>query len=146
MIFSTRTIPNKAILVILSAILLVSGSVLAQDTNRLKLVMNGLLKDTQLLTEGIFLQDFNKIKLAASNIADHPTPGKETMQKVMEHLGTEMPTFKGFDMKVHNTAVLIAKAANENDMIGVVDNYHQLVDGCLSCHNDFKKRVAKVLE
>ena len=38
------------------------------------------------------------------------------MQKVIKNLGTEMPTFKGYDLKVHNTAVEIAKAAKENDM------------------------------
>ena len=136
----------KSIALALLTLLLVPGSVFAQETNRLKVVMNGLLKDTQLLTEGIFLQDYKKIELAASNIADHPNPGKETMQKVMKNLGTEMPTFKGFDMKVHNTAVDIAKAAGDEDMTSIMSGYHQLIDGCLSCHTNYKKRVAKILE
>jgi len=140
-----KTFNAKSIALTLLIVIFAPSSVFAQETNRLKLVMNGLLKDTQLLNEGIFLEDYKKIELAAGNIADHPTPGKETMQKVMENLGTEMPTFKGYDMKVHNTAVIIAKAAKENDMKSIVSNYHQLIDGCLSCHNNYKKRVSNIL-
>jgi len=140
-----KTLKMKSITLALLAMVLAPSLAFAQDSNRLKQVMNGLLKDTQLLTEGIFLEDYKKIELAASNIADHPTPGKETMQKVMKNLGAEMPTFKGFDMKVHNTAVLIAKAANGNDMKAVVSNYHQLVDGCQSCHNQYKQKISTLL-
>lgn len=111
----------------------------------LKLVMQGLLKNSHLLTEGIFYDDFTKIEKAANHIADHPKPGMPTMKKVIGYLGKEMPKFKSFDGKVHNTAVEIAKAAKNKDMKRVMSNYHQLIDGCQSCHSQFKQRVSKQL-
>lgn len=127
-----------------------SGIAVASETDTtqekgLKSVMQGLLKDTQLLSEGIFLQDFVEIELAANNIAKHPTPGMKTMKKVMGNLGTEMAVFKGLDMKVHNIALGITKSASNQDMPGVVSGYHKLIDGCQSCHSQFKQRVSKIL-
>lgn len=111
----------------------------------LKFVMQGLLKDTQLISQGIFLQDLNKIKLAAADVANHPTPGMTTMKKVIGYLGPEMAVFKEYDMKVHHLAVEIEKAATDQNMSEVVSKYHQLVDGCLSCHGQFKQRISKIL-
>lgn len=115
------------------------------SVNKLQLVMQGLLKDSQQLTTGIFYEDFAKIEQAAKNIADHPKPGMPTMKKVIGYLGKEMPTFKGLDMKVHDTAVDIGKAAGEKNISAVITSYHQLIDGCQSCHSQFKQRVSKIL-
>jgi len=143
---------TKNLFLLLLCLTIVSmGSLSANDgkskpsENRLQLVMQGLLKDTQKLNEGIFYDDFAKIEQAAKNIADHPKPGMPTMKKVIGYLGKEMPKFKGLDTVVHNTAVTISKAANEKDMVSVVSNYHKLIDGCQSCHSQFKTRVSKVL-
>ncbi len=111
----------------------------------LKSVMQGLLKDTQALTEGIFLEDYKKIEAAAKNIANHPTPGTLTMRKVMAGLGAEMGVFKGFDMKVHDTALVIANSASEQNMSKIISGYHQMIDGCQSCHAQFKPRVSKII-
>jgi len=142
---------TKLLILILSIFSLNSGVAVAHggeqkpSTNKLKLVMQGLLKDSHLLSEGIFYDDFTKIEKAAKNIADHPNPGMPTMKKVIGYLGKEMLQFKGLDGKVHNTAVEIAKAASNKDMKSVVSNYHELIDGCQSCHSQFKQRVSKVL-
>ena len=128
-----------------------SGNLVAEEkaneshANKLQLVMQGLLKDSQQLTAGIFNENFAKIEQAAKNIADHSTPGMPTMKKVIGYLGEEMPAFKGLDMTVHNTAVDIGKAARDKNMAAVVTSYHQLIDGCQSCHSQFKKRVSKIL-
>jgi len=112
----------------------------------LKHVMRGLLNDSQQISEGIFLQRFNQIEQAALKIANHATPSIEIKQKLAKNLGPEMGVFKNYDIKVHDTATALAKAANEKDMKLVVIEYHQLVDGCQSCHGSFKKRVSKILE
>lgn len=134
-----------------SAMALVSGAAVASETNQkqvngLRLVMQGLLEDTQQITAGIFLQDFSKIELAANKIAHHPTPGMATKTKLIASLGAEMAKFKTFDTVVHDTAVVIATAAAEEDMEATMAAYHQLIDGCQACHSEFKQRVVKILE
>ena len=111
----------------------------------LKIIMNGLLDDTKLLTEGIFLEDFTKIRLAANNIANHPKPSSETLKKVKANLAEEMGLFKGFDIKVHNASLEIAKSASNKDLVSVVSTYHKMIDGCLSCHSQYKNRISSVL-
>lgn len=128
-----------------------SGNLIASEKNseispnKLQFVMRGLLKDSQQLAVGIFYEDYTKIEQAAKNIANHPKPGMPTMKKVIGYLGKEMPTFKGLDMQVHNTAVDIVKAAGEKNMSAVMTSYHQLIDECQACHSQFKERVSKVL-
>ena len=117
----------------------------ATSSNDLKVIMNGLLDDTKLLTEGIFLEDFSKIKLASNNIANHPKPSSATLNKVKSNLAEEMATFKGFDMQVHNASQEIAKLAPSKDMVKMVSLYHKIIDGCQSCHNQYKSRISNVL-
>jgi len=113
--------------------------------NKLQLVMQGLLNDSLLLNQGIFYQDFAKIEQSAKDIANHPTPGIGTMKKVKSHLGTEMVNFKGFDIMVHDTAVKINEAAVKKDIEAVKSAYHELLNGCLSCHIQYKERISKIL-
>jgi len=119
---------------------------ISAPSNDLKTIMNGLLEDTKLLTEGIFLEDFAKIELAANNIANHPKPSPETLKKVKANLVEEMGVFKGFDMEVHNAALEIAMSASNEDLTRVVSLYHQVIDGCQSCHNQYKNRISKILK
>jgi len=135
----------------LSVLGLVSGAVVAEETtdkqvNELRLIMQGLLEDTQQIAAGIFLQDFSKIALAANKIAHHPAPGMVTKTKLIASLGPKMGQFKQFDSVVHDTAIVIATAANEEDMTAAMTAYHQLIDGCQACHSEFKQRVTKILE
>lgn len=51
------------------------------STNKLKLVMQGLLKSSHFLSEEIFYEDFVKIEKTAKNIADHPNSRMPTMKK-----------------------------------------------------------------
>ncbi len=111
----------------------------------LKEIMQGLSKDTQLIAEGIFTEDFKLIKKAARNIAKHPKAPIETRVTLAKVLGAEMSQFKTFDSKVHNSAVEIGLDAEEQDITAVLLNYHLLIDGCLACHNNFKQRVITIL-
>ena len=84
-----------------SLLTLFAISVSAHDTSRknihqvtLKQVMQGLLKDSQKISEGIFLQKFEQIQLAATSIANHPAPAIEIRQKLAKTLGSEMGVFK----------------------------------------------------
>ena len=115
------------------------------DITTLKHVMQGLLKDTQELTQGIFLEDFQQIEQAAKRIADHPKPDLSIRMKLIGKLGSDMSRFKSFDMKVHDVAVSISQAAVQRDMSAAIIGYHKLIDGCQSCHSDFKQPVSKLL-
>ena len=112
----------------------------------LKGIMQGLLDDTKMITEGIFLENYPMIEKGAKQIAQHPQVPMETRKKLLKALGSEMGQFKGFDMKVHNTAVSIAQAAKDNNMEAILSNYHQLIDGCQYCHESFKQRAIEILK
>jgi len=120
-----------------------------EETNNsatLKEIMQDLLKDTQQISEGIFTDDIKLVEKSAQQIANHPKVPMDTRTKLAKAFGPEMGKFKGFDMTVHNTAIAIEKAAKANDMSSVVSNYHQLIDGCQSCHNNFKIRASEILK
>ena len=127
------------------------SSVMAGEENTaknvsLKVIMQGLLNDTKMITEGIFLENYPMIEKGAKQIAQHPQVPMETRKKLLKALGSEMGQFKGFDMKVHNTAVSIAQAAKNNNMEAILSNYHQLIDGCQYCHESFKQRTVEILK
>jgi cytochrome c556 len=111
-----------------------------------KSVMQGLLTNSLAINKGIFLEDFTMIEQAAAHIADHPKPDMAIRKKLMMNLGLEMGTFKSLDNVVHQSSVDIVSAAKEKNMEKVVKQYHQLIEGCLSCHADFKKRVSEILK
>jgi len=120
----------------------ISTELVEPSKNRLQLVMSDLLTDTQSLTEGIFKEDFKLIASSAEKIANHPNPGPEILQQVKKSLATEMPKFKMHDVKVHNAAASIVELAAKNDMSAILAQYHEMVDGCQSCHSQFKKRIS----
>ena len=91
----------------------------------LKEVMQGLLTDTQLITEGIFLEDFPVIEKAAKHIAEHPKAPMTIRVKLAKAFGSEMLQFKSLDGKVHDTAVTINQAAKNKDMKTIISIYHQ---------------------
>ncbi|MBE9547805.1 MAG: cytochrome c [Proteobacteria bacterium] len=137
--------------VVIFLLCMVSGAVIAEEANEkqingLRLVMQGLLEDTQQITTGIFLQDFSQIEVAANKIANHPSPGMATKTKLIANLGGEMGKFKQFDTLVHNTAVKLSRAASNEDMTAIITAYHQLIDDCQACHAEFKQRIIKILE
>jgi cytochrome c556 len=120
-----------------------SAEILANVT--LKSVMQGLLKETQQLTQGIILQDFSLIAQSASKIADHPTPSMMTKIKLMKALGTDMVKFKSKDDVVHNSSVAIVKYAQEKNLAAIQQKYQIMIDGCVACHSEFKEKVASIL-
>jgi cytochrome c556 len=137
----------KTMVLATSLSLLLSNSVLAHDnSNGLISVMQGLLDDSLVLNQGILEKDFSKIEKASNDIANHPKPGMVTMKKVMVGLGSEMASFKGFDTLVHDIAMNIKEAATKEDMVTVKSSYHELLNGCLSCHTQYKTRVTNLLK
>ena len=110
-----------------------------------KLVMQGLLADTQELTAAMLMEDFTRIEKIAKNIADHPKPSMETRMKLMKAMGAEMAKFKSNDAIVHDAAVNITKNAQQKNIEGIVDDFNTMIGGCVSCHSEFKMKVSAIL-
>ena len=108
----------------------------------LKLVMQGLLADTQQLTAAMLIEDFANIEKNAKNIADHPKASLATRMKLMKAMGTEMARFKANDSIVHNAAVNMTKNAQQKNIQGITDDFKTMIGGCVSCHSEFKTRVS----
>jgi len=112
----------------------------------LKLVMQGLLKNTQALTSAMLNEDFALIATQAKNIADHPKPSMAIRKKLMKAMGADMVKFKANDNIVHSAAVEIMKSAQQKNIKGVGENFKKMIGGCLSCHSSFKNRVSAILK
>ena len=112
----------------------------------LKLVMQGLLTDTQQLTSAMLTEDFARIEKIAKSIADHPKPSMATRMKLMKAMGSDMAKFKANDSVVHEAAVAMVKNAQNKDIKSVGDNFQTMIGGCLSCHGEFKDKVAAILK
>lgn len=112
----------------------------------LKLVMQGLLKDTQALTSAMLNEDFALVAVQANNIADHPKPSMAIRKQLMKAMGADMVKFKANDDVVHNAAVAIIKNAEQKNIKGVGDNFKKMIGGCLSCHSSFKNSVSAIFK
>ena len=111
----------------------------------LKQVMQGLLLDTQQLTEAMLTEDFKVIAVKASKIANHPKPSIKVRKKVMKALATDMLKFKENDIVVHTAAVEIVNSAKQKNITGVGENFTKMIGGCVSCHRLFKNKVSAIL-
>lgn len=147
-------INKKYLLATSFAILSITNISMAHNTqinpsnteSSLKEVMQGLLKDTQMLTAAMLNEDFTLIAVQANKIAKHPKPSMAIRMKIMKSLGADMAEFKANDVIVHQAAVDIMTHAQQKNIKGVSESFKQMIGGCLSCHTAFKSRVSAVLK
>ena len=111
----------------------------------LKEIMQALRDNLMKITDGLLIDDFDRIERGANGIAQHPQIAPTQVKLVAKELGSEMPQFKQFDIQVHNLSLSIAAAAREKNSDVVWADYQSLVSGCLGCHEAFKNRVSEVL-
>ena len=112
----------------------------------LKLVMQGLLVDTQQLTSAMLTDDFVNIEKTAKKIANHPKPSMATRMKLMKAMGADMAKFKANDSVVHGAAVAMVHSAQKKDIKAVGESFQTMIVGCLSCHGEFKTKVTAILK
>ena len=115
------------------------------EANNLKEIMQGLRNDLVAITDGLLVDDFEKIAQGADAIAGHPQIPPGQVKLVAAELGSEMATFKQLDTLVHDLSLEISAAAGTHDRDGVVSAYQRMLEGCLACHSTYKDRVAAVL-
>ena len=130
-----------AVIAILSAL---SVMATAAEPN-LKGIMQGLRDDVVAITDGLLIDDLKSVADGATRIANHERIPAEQVQLVAAELGSEMATFKQFDVSVHNLSLSIAAAAEKGDRDRAIADYQSMMSGCLACHAAYKERVATVL-
>ncbi len=134
-------------LIISLSVMAVGGYSYAEEKkqNKLQIVMQNLLQDTQYLVQGMMLEDYTLIAESADRIADHPTPGLAVQMKLLSNMGGDLSAFKTLDDFVHDRAVALREAGQSKDMERVNTEFTALLDGCQSCHSRFKAKVHNIL-
>ena len=95
---------------------------------------------------GIMLEDYELIAKSAEAIANHPNPAPAMLKKVVAHLGSEVPKFKGFDMQVHDTALELKKAAMAQDQEAILKHHNEIIRGCVGCHQNYRATISDLLK
>jgi len=125
--------------------ILTPAAALTAEAMTLKEIMQGLRDDLVDISDGLFVDDFEQVARGAMAIAEHPPIPPAQVRLVAEELGLEMAAFKQLDTLVHELSLEINAAAEALDREAAVTGYKQIIDGCFSCHDAFKERVAAIL-
>lgn len=115
------------------------------DTTTLQDIMQGLRDNLVEISDGLLMNDFERVARGATAIADHPQIPAAQVQLVAAELGPEMAAFKQLDNRVHNLSLETNGAAKALDRDTAISSYQRLLEGCLACHRTYKERVAAVL-
>jgi len=108
----------------------------------LKEIMVGLGEDSARVGDGIWVEDFEAISVAAEAIAKHPLVSDAERTSIQGVLGEDMPNFAKGDKAVHDTAMAMSEAAKAQDMALVLARNAQLQSECVACHTNFRDRLA----
>lgn len=104
-----------------------------------KEAMDLKLKESQILLEGIALNDFRKIEKAAQSLI------------AVSNLTEFLNAYKGAEYQFHvrifrQPAETIAKRAKEQNMDGVVLAYTELTMSCLKCHQAMRDKSFEIAQ
>lgn len=111
----------------------------------LKVIMQGLEADMAAGAHGLWIDDREAVRVAASRIADHPHVAPEQMGVIQATLGDEFRDFARLDKVVHDAAVALADAAAGQSGADLMPGYIRIQEGCLACHAAFRPRVSEAL-
>lgn len=105
----------------------------------LRRIMQELGKNMQTVTEGISREDWALVADAAPRIAAHPKPPLGEKIRILAFIGTDADKFKWYDEKMQQAALTLEEAAARGDGRGVIAAFANLQQGCLACHQVFRK-------
>jgi hypothetical protein len=111
----------------------------------LKQIMQGLRDQVLEIADGLLLDDWDQVRLAAAKISDHPPIPEQQLALIVAELGPEMAGFEHFDDTVHELSLSLAVAARESNREQAINDYQRLLNGCFACHDAYKDRVAMAL-
>lgn len=126
-------------------ILALSATLATAAEPSLKEIMQDLRDNLVEITDGLLVDDFDRVVQGATGIAQHAPIAGPQAKRIAETLGPEMAAFKQFDEQVHALSVVIAASGKEKDREALIMDYQRMVNGCLACHAAFKERVTQVL-
>ncbi len=110
---------------------------------RLRGIMNELETRMEAIVRALSSGDFEAVESNARQIADHEKPPMEERQKIHGLLKEEANGFREIDYAVHQSAAKMAESARSQDYAGVVDNYRDVLHGCVKCHAGFRSRIVE---
>jgi cytochrome c556 len=119
---------------------------LAGEATTLKEIMQGLRNNLVDISDGLLVNDFERVARGAVAIAEHPRIPAAQVQLVAQELGPEMAAFKQLDTRVHDLSLEISAAARALDRDAAISGYQRIIEGCFACHDAYKERVAVVLQ
>jgi hypothetical protein len=126
--------------------ILVPTIALAGEATTLKEIMQGLRNNLVDISDGLLVNDFERVARGAVAIAEHPRIPAAQVQLVAQELGPEMAAFKQLDTRVHHLSLEISAAARALDRDAAISGYQRIIEGCFACHDAYKERVAVVLQ
>jgi cytochrome c556 len=125
---------------------LVPTIALTGEAAALKEIIQELRNNLVDISDGLLTDDFEQVARGAIAIAEHPRIPAAQVQLVAQELGPEMAAFKQLDNRVHDLSLEINAAAGNLDRAAVLSGYQRLIEGCFTCHDAYKERVAAALK
>lgn len=126
---------------LLTPLLIPSGA--AAEGLKLRTIMLDLAHDMEAIVRAISFEDYKTVKLLAKKIADHARPPLEERMRIMKFLKGDAAGFKAADDAVHTAAEKLAEAASKEDRYMVVENFRDVLNGCVDCHTKYRIKVRK---
>ncbi|OGQ86395.1 MAG: cytochrome C [Deltaproteobacteria bacterium RIFOXYD12_FULL_56_24] len=102
-------------------------------------IMQDLAADMQAVTDGISREDWALVAKIAPRIADHPQPPLTEKMRILSFIGSDAGKFKGHEEKNHQAGLELKRAAGHQDRPAVISAFATLQNGCLACHQSFRK-------
>jgi len=137
---------NKLIGLASLVLIFVPTVTLCGEPISLKEIMQELRENLIEISDGLLVDDFEKIARGAIGIAEHPQIPANQKQLVAKELGAEMASFKQLDTRVHDLSLEIHAAAKVLDREAATSGFQQLIEGCFACHYKYEERIAAVLK
>jgi hypothetical protein len=103
----------------------------------LRVIMQELGAEYLRLTNALLVDDFKGLEEAAKAIQTHPLPD-EIVVAIKNKLGRNFRSFERADEQSHQRAADLVKRAAANDISGSAKAFGGIVDGCVSCHKQFR--------
>jgi len=103
----------------------------------LRVIMQELGTEYLRLTNALLVDDFKGLEESAKAIQTHPLPD-EIVVAIKKKLGRNFRAFERADEQSHQRAADLVKRAAAKDISGSAKAFGGIVDGCVSCHKQFR--------